>query len=277
MKNSINNYINKINKEEVANYYLNHTPKECMEKFHIPTLYLFNKILEKLNIKRRSKSDIIKDMHLNMSEETKQIRKEKWIKYRTGRKLSPETVDKIRKGNLNKSKNKGRPSPLKGKNKYNNKALERLSEERKGKSIWTPDLWNKRLDTLRKNNSFNTSKEEIDFYNYLKSIYGEEDIETQYNKDPRYPFCCDFYIKSKDLFIELNLHFTHGEKPFDLNDEWCLKELNKWKEKAKISKAYQVAIDVWTKRDPLKLKKAKDNNLNYITIYNKEYNEKYKN
>lgn len=135
MKDSIENYINNINREEVANYYLNHTPKECMENFNIPTLYLFNKLLEKLNIERRSKSDIIKNMHSNMSEEVKQTRKEKWIKYRTGRKLSPETVDKIRKGNLNKSKNKGRSSPLKGKNKYNNEALKKLSEERKGKSI----------------------------------------------------------------------------------------------------------------------------------------------
>jgi hypothetical protein len=29
-------------------------------------------------------------------------------------------------------------------------------------------------------------------------------------------------------------------------------------------------IDVWTRRDPIKMKTAKDNNLNYICLYNKQ-------
>ena len=60
-------------------------------------------------------------------------------------------------------------------------------------------------DTKRLNHTFNSSKPEDDYYQALVLEYGADDIERQYNKDPRYPFACDFYIKSLDIFIELNL------------------------------------------------------------------------
>lgn len=67
----------------------------------------------------------------------------------------------------------------------------------------------KQLKSLRINKTFNTSKQEENYYNYLLTKYKEEDIIRQY-KDERYPYSCDFYIKPQDLFIELNLHWTHG-------------------------------------------------------------------
>ena len=276
MKDSVNNYLDKINREELANFYSNHIPKECMEKFEIPTLYLFNKVLECFNIERRTKSEIIKNMHLNMDEETKAIRAKKWSSSRLGHEVSQETRCKIRIGNLGKSKSKGRPSPIKGQTKETNEALKRLSEERTGKKRWTPESWEKRLNIMRKNGTFNVSEAENTFLNYLKTIYAADDIETQYNKDPRYPFHCDFYIKSQDLFIELNVHLTHGPKPFDPNDEECQKLLNEWIEKSKTSDLYKKCIDVWTVRDVRKLKFAKENNLNYKTIYQSEYRKYYK-
>ena len=63
----------------------------------------------------------------------------------------------------------------------------------------------KEYQTKKEHGTFNTSKPEENYYEYLKTIYDETDVIRQY-KDKRYPFCCDFYIKSKDLFIELNLH-----------------------------------------------------------------------
>ena len=147
----------------------------------------------------------------------------------------------------------------------------------KNKSFWTPEAWEKRLNTLRKNNTFNTSKAEQEIYNYLITLYSPTDIKTNYNQDPRYPFHCDFYIISQDLFIELNLHFSHGPHPFDPNNEEDLKLLEKWKEKAKASKYYEVAIDVWTRRDINKFNIAKKNNLKYKTIYQKEYKANYRN
>ena len=59
--------------------------------------------------------------------------------------------------------------------------------------------------TKKQNHSFNTSSYEDVFYSKLLLIFDSEDIIRQYYDD-RYPFNCDFYIKSKDLFIELNLN-----------------------------------------------------------------------
>ena len=133
MKDSVNNYTY-IDKTDLTLYYSNHTPKECMEKYNIPTLYLFNKLLDVLGISRRTKNDIIKDMHNNMSEEKREIRKKKWQAYRTGRPVKEETKIKIGNGNRGKYRGGGTGkivSPLKGQTKETNAALRRMSEERK--------------------------------------------------------------------------------------------------------------------------------------------------
>ena len=127
---------------------------------------------------------------------------------------------------------------------------------------------NSQSKTKRKHNSFNTSTKEIESLNELISIYGKEDVSSQYNSDPRYPFNCDFYIKSEDLFIELNAHWTHGEHPFNINDPEDLKILENWKEKAKTSKFYENAIETWTVRDVNKLQYLIKNNLKFKLIYN---------
>jgi hypothetical protein len=126
-----------------------------------------------------------------------------------------------------------------------------------------------RENTRRKNNTFSTSSNEEHFYNSLVQVYGRTDVIRQY-KESRYPFNCDFYIKSEDLFIELNLSWTHGKKPFEGNSE-DLATLNLWKTKAKTSDYYAGAIKTWTERDPLKLKIAKENNLKYLNIYTNTY------
>ena len=120
--------------------------------------------------------------------------------------------------------------------------------------------------TKKKNHTFNTSKPEEIFYKKLIKKYSTQDVLRQY-KDPRYPFMCDFYIKSKDLFIELNLHWTHGGHKFDKNSSKDLQKLNLWQEKAKTSNFYKSAIYVWTERDLYKLEIAKKANLNYKVIY----------
>lgn len=124
-------------------------------------------------------------------------------------------------------------------------------------------------NTKKKNHTFKTSKPEDDFYFYLCDKYGVDDVIRQYNKDSRYPFNCDFYIKSKDLFIELNLTWTHGGMPFDENDEECIRKLIIWKEKSKTSSYYKNAIDVWTRLDAKKINMASQNGLNYVLFYNK--------
>ena len=81
-------------------------------------------------------------------------------------------------------------------------------------------------------------------------------MRRQYRDKIRYPFRCDFYIPSEDLFIEANLHWTHGGRPFREDDPECLTQLLDWQRKAATSKFYENAIQTWTVRDVLKLQSA---------------------
>ena len=117
-----------------------------------------------------------------------------------------------------------------------------------------------------KNNSFNSSKPEEEVRELLIEIFGEDDVKCQY-KESRYPFECDFYIKSRDLFIECNFHWTHMFHPFNKDDEEDINKLTVLKEKAKTSKFYENAVQVWTVRDVNKRIYAGKNHLNYIMFY----------
>jgi hypothetical protein len=97
----------------------------------------------------------------------------------------------------------------------------------------------------------------------LLTIFEETDIIRQYS-DERYPFNCDFYIKSVDLFIECNFHWTHNSHYFDKNNEHDVKKLNIWK--SKNSAYYKNAIYVWTVSDLRKKEYSKQ--LNYIVLWN---------
>ena len=122
----------------------------------------------------------------------------------------------------------------------------------------------KAIKTKQVNNTFNTSKPEDKLYQLLLSKY--LDVKRQYS-DPRYPYMCDFYIPSKDLFIEYQGSWTHGGRPFITNDASCQEQLNTWKQKASISDYYKNAIETWTKRDVMKRQTAEKNQLNYIEIW----------
>ena len=121
--------------------------------------------------------------------------------------------------------------------------------------------------TKSQNNSFNSSQPEDNYYAYLCEKFGTENVVSQYRDEERYPFSCDFYVKPLDLFIELNLTWTHGGHIFNANDPADQAKLAIWAERAKTSSYYQNAISVWTERDPLKIATAKKNNLNYKIIY----------
>lgn len=121
-------------------------------------------------------------------------------------------------------------------------------------------------ETKTKNGSWNCSKPEDAYFEWLKAKYGEDDIKRQY-RDSRYPYNCDFYIKSQDLFIELNLTWSHGGHPYDGTDPIDIKKAAVWREKATTSEYYKNALFVWTVRDPEKLATAKANHLNYKIYY----------
>ena len=129
------------------------------------------------------------------------------------------------------------------------------------------DIGQKVFETKKRNGTTNTSKPENSFNEFLLEHFRTEDIVREY-KSQRYPFHCDFYIKSLDMFIELNLFFTHGAEPFDESNADHQKLLSYMRDKAQTSDFYKNAIYIWTKLDPLKLSYMKKNNLNYRVCYN---------
>lgn len=126
------------------------------------------------------------------------------------------------------------------------------------------EILQKRHDTCKKNGTFNSSKPEQCIKSSLESIF--VDLAYQYRSDV-YPFNCDFYIPSLDLYIEYHGSWTHGGRPFNKEDESCIEQLEHWQEKAKTSKFYQNAITTWTIRDAKKRRCAIDNKLNWICFY----------
>ena len=123
------------------------------------------------------------------------------------------------------------------------------------------DVALKVIQTKRQNGTLNTSTVE----EYIKAFSG---FESQYNKDARYPYLCDFYDKDRDLFIEVNASWTHGYHWYnaELDADFC----KKWKAKSKDSTYYANALDVFTKRDVEKRECARKNNLNYVTLWDSD-------
>ena len=140
------------------------------------------------------------------------------------------------------------------------------------------EIQEKILNTKRKNHTFNSSKIEQQFKKYLEQNY-PNDFQFQY-KSKLYPFNCDFYIKSLDLYIEIQGDWRHGFHPFNENNQNDINRLKKLKaleyEKLIINKQrktdYTNAINTWIIRDPEKRRYAKNNNLNYLEIFSNDIN-----
>ena len=136
----------------------------------------------------------------------------------------------------------------------------------------------KRYKTKRLNGTFNTSSSEENLRKFLLGKF--PDLKTQY-RDKRYPFACDFYIPSLDLFIEYQGNWTHGGEPY-IGTEFQLKVVEDWlrrsKElnfKGKYKEFYKSAVYDWTVRDVEKRKIAKENNLNWVEFFNEENFKEY--
>ncbi len=118
-------------------------------------------------------------------------------------------------------------------------------------------------ETKKKNHTFNSSSWEDKTYNKLCDKFGENNIIRNYISD-LYPFNCDFYIQSLDLYIECNYHWTHGGHPYNSENLNDIKKVNKYKNKGNY---YNAMIYTWTDLDVRKQQIAKENNLNYIMFY----------
>lgn len=135
----------------------------------------------------------------------------------------------------------------------------------------------KRYQTMKNNHTLyqgGVSQREEQIYELLLTKFSSEDIIRQY-KSSLYPFKCDFYIKSLDLYIEFNGGQYHYKEPFDDYNSIHIKRLNHLKQKEFEHKSIQKTqytrmIKVWTIEDPEKRRVAKQNNLNFIELWNLE-------
>lgn len=131
----------------------------------------------------------------------------------------------------------------------------------------------KKENTYRRNNSYGKSKDEDRIYTILKDSY--PDIIRQY-KEKRYPFNCDYYIPSLDVFIEYQGYPGHGGHQYDPSNESGIELVCILQEKANILRnkrqttelnLYDKYIRAWTIMDPKKRSVAAKNKLNYIEIW----------
>ena len=136
----------------------------------------------------------------------------------------------------------------------------------KNKEIWKKSQDNRQISSK--------SKLENNFLNYLKLKYEPDDIITQY-KSKEYPYYCDFYIKSINLYIEIQGHWTHNDHPFDINNLNDQQIMNIWRTKSLSDKYYKNALNTWTIKDVEKRNTAIQNNLNYLEIFGKTDLNKY--
>ncbi len=123
----------------------------------------------------------------------------------------------------------------------------------------------KKYKTHKANHTFNASEKENDAYRLLLQKFDESDI-LRHHSDERYPFSCDFYIKSIDTFIEYNGTWTHGGHPYDENNEEDLRKVRTWKSKK--SQFYENAVVNWTIRDPEKRRVAKETGIRLLEFWN---------
>lgn len=124
-------------------------------------------------------------------------------------------------------------------------------------AIWVPKMF----DTKKSKGNLNTSCVENYIANELQGF------EREYVSE-RYPYHVDFYDKDRNLFIEVNAHWTHGGHWYDTFSAFDAKKLMDWQ--AKSSLYIDKAIKTWTVSDVAKRQCARDNKLNYVTFWDSQ-------
>lgn len=120
------------------------------------------------------------------------------------------------------------------------------------------------IESKSVNGTFGTSNPEEVLYQRLCEKFGSDDVIRQY-RSKVYPYPCDFYVKSRNMYIELNGTWTHGGHWFDSEDVNDIAIRNLWTKRG--TKYYRNAVHVWTVADLQKKADAATNRLNYIVFW----------
>lgn len=131
---------------------------------------------------------------------------------------------------------------------------------RKTVNINTPSSIEKAKKTKFINGTSKVSKSENLVYEKLTFLFCKEDVIRGYYDKDKYPFNCDFYIKSKGIYIEYQGHQTHGIAPYDKDNANHISHLKHMEDRG-------IDMTTWTKRDVNKLNVATRNKITLLLIY----------
>ena len=130
--------------------------------------------------------------------------------------------------------------------------------------LWSNEEYVKKIyDTMKKNRTSKFSKAENKVYDMLCEKLSKENIIRQH-RSKLYPFNCDFYIKSLNMYIEYQGFYTHNFKPYNIDDENDIKQAKEFLNNPKRHNTWET----WTIRDVLKRETARINNLNFVELWN---------
>lgn len=237
--------------------------KTCLKKYGVDNVFKSQIYQDKA---KSTKLEKYGDEHYTNIEKTKQTM---MMRYNKSSYLETDEISELRHSGANNEKVKktclerygvehySQSDDWKDKNKKT--CLERYGVER---YVYTDEYKNKVYETKKINKTFNISNIEtilIDYFNQNNINY-----KYQYKSD-KYPFMCDFYFPDSDAYVEIQGNWTHGDHPYDPNDENDLKILEKWENKN--TKYYKNAIHVWTISDPHKRTVALENDIKFIEIF----------
>ena len=151
--------------------------------------------------------------------------------------------------------------------RYGTKRYTQTKSYRMRVSSMHDEIEAKKKRTHFANSSFCDSKPETVAFNILRRKF--PDLVRQYSS-VEYPYSCDFFSKSENLYMEFNGTWTHGGHPFNPVDENDVKTLDEWRRKAEKNDYYRNAIYTWTELDPRKMDTARKNGINLKVFWSLE-------
>lgn len=144
-------------------------------------------------------------------------------------------------------------------------------------SVQVPELMEKIFASRAANGTLNSSSGEEIIYQLLCEKFGMDDVERDVVVDSRYPYHVDFYIRSRDLFIEYNGDRCHMDCWFDASDPNHIALVEEWGRRAEALEArsgkksrYTKYISTWTGSDVQKRIAAKFADLNYLVFWDEK-------
>lgn len=146
-------------------------------------------------------------------------------------------------------------------------------------SVQVKEIRDKILNVRAEHGNLSSSDHEKLLYSLLVERFGNHDVLCNHKDLERYPYFCDFYIRSRDLFIELNADRSHGTHWYNANSEndyarkeWMLRRAAEIDRNRKPSdkshkSRYWNYVHVWSELDVEKRQCAAKYALNYLVFW----------